>query len=287
MAAVCGKDSFLAYKPSSPAVACGVDVVFVSPDELDTKTKERLCDVLDESERIRLRHLKDVSAQRQYLVAHVLLRAGLSARYPVELSEWRFSKTRFGQPYIIHPKTLANLSFSLSHTDSFVACAFAPHVRIGIDVEKTDAAVEIHDLATQVLSDYEYTCLKSEPASDQMRRFYQLWTLKESLLKAIGCGLSVAPSRLCIQLQDTAAPKLLDLPQELGSCDDWSFRLIQPTNVHICALAANASPEDTIHVKYSNMPVEMLYRIVCGECSSIPKNDSILKGWRGQGEHHE
>lgn len=282
MAAICGKDSCLTYKPPGPAFTCGVDVVFASPNELDTKTTERLCDVLDESERLRLRHLKDASAKRQYLVAHVLLRAGLSARYPVKLSAWRFAKTRFGQPYVIHPTKLANLSFSLSHTDSFVACAFAPQVRIGIDVEKTETAVDIHDLATQILSNYEYTWWQSEPASDQMRRFYQLWTLKESLLKAIGCGLSVAPSRLCIQLQDQAAPKLLDLPQELGSCDGWSFRLIQPTDVHICALAVNV-PGDKIHVKCSHITVEMLYSIVCGERFSIPENDFILKDLCGQG----
>jgi len=277
MAALCENINCLTHKRPDTAATCEVDIVFSSPNELNNTTTERLCRILDESERAYLKQLKDASAQRQYLVAHVLLRVGLSARYPVEPSEWRFAKTRFGQPYIIHPKRFADTSFGLSHTDSLVACAFTPSLRVGIDVEKTAPGIEIDELAGQVLSNYEYTCLKGKPVSDQIRRFYQLWTLKESLLKAIGCGLSVAPSRISIQLNDKANPRLLDLPKELGSSNDWSLRLIRATDIHVSALAVNVSPRNKTHVDCNHITTDMLHRMVCGEHFSVSKSCSVSK----------
>ncbi len=265
MAATCGENSCSTNKPSDLTPKLEVDVIFACPNEMDTETTECLFSVLDESEKQRLKLFRDSSAQRQYLVAHVLLRAGLSARYPVEPSTWKFAKTHSGQPYVSHPDKLPNLSFSLSHTGSLVACAFTQKVRIGIDIEKIDTIVDIHDLAPHILSNFEYTWWQREPTNNQTRRFYQLWTIKESLLKALGYGLAVAPSQLCIQLQDKAAPKLLDLPQELGSCEHWAFHLIQPTGFHINALAVNVSPGNRLHINYSYITIKMLHSIVCGK----------------------
>lgn len=79
------------------------------------------------------------------------------------------------------------VSFNISHSGDFVVLAKSD-CPIGIDIEKVEDFKD--NVSKRVFTANEQNWLKE----DEKQRFYQLWTLKESVMKATGKGLSLAPN---------------------------------------------------------------------------------------------
>ncbi len=97
-----------------------------------------------------------------------------------------------GKPYC------GGVFFSLSHAGDLALCAVSG-APVGCDIERvTDAPL---DLAPRVFCPGERAYLRSAGDPDQARRrFFTLWTLKESYLKMTGEGLTLSPERLEIRM---------------------------------------------------------------------------------------
>jgi 4'-phosphopantetheinyl transferase len=86
------------------------------------------------------------------------------------------------------------VDFNLSQSGEYVVCAVSQGVRVGIDIEKRKA-FDFSDLATCFSGREMKGLITSE---NRTAAFYDLWTMKESVLKADGRGLSVPMSQLVI-----------------------------------------------------------------------------------------
>ena len=240
-----------ALSPEPPVVT----VMTACPDFLTHETEEALRTALNGEELSRLASLRDDDARQQYLVAHVLLRCALSSQQPVSLSSWQFRRVPSGAPVVAAPLAAMTLSFSLSHTRSLVVCAVSATCKVGVDVEKIEEAVDVHQLALHVLSKGERDEWDREAQSRQAERFYFLWTLKEAFLKAVGQGLRTPPDAVGFRLQQGLHPELVCLPRELGAPGDWSFRTLEISDVHACALAIRITPGKPflIHLEHASL----------------------------------
>lgn len=88
------------------------------------------------------------------------------------------AETPSGKPYFLGGQP----AFSISHAGEIAVCAFGA-AELGIDVEKIDS---IDPSLLPVLQPEEKAYLRRLPEERQPSAFYQLWTQKESLLKAKG-----------------------------------------------------------------------------------------------------
>lgn len=78
-------------------------------------------------------------------------------------------------------------AFNLSHSGSWCALSAGGVKRIGFDLEEIN---EQHtDIAEEVYTDAELAWMREDPVN----RFFQLWTWKESVMKACGLGMSLVP----------------------------------------------------------------------------------------------
>jgi len=265
------------------SAGCRITVMSACPDDLTSKSTGILNGVLDGAERSRLASLKDSNARRQYLVGHVLMRMTLSTLEPVMPSEWRFHRTPWGQPVISRPQSAASLFFSLSHTRSLTVCAVSTACSVGVDAEKIDANSEVADLTAHVLSEDERDWWRRVEPAVRLSRFYQLWTLKESLLKAVGQGLNVPPSCVSFRLSDGMPPELRQLPEELGRCDEWSFRIFEPTQMHVCALTAHVPPSEPLLVSWRRVGIKELVYCAHGVRARTYRPDVVLRLQEGEG----
>lgn len=131
-----------------------------------------------------------------FVAAHGLLRAALSGRNAaaVDPAAWRFAAGPHGKPRVVRAPGLPEPSdprFSLSHTAGCVAVALCEGREVGIDVENIAAATATLELARTFCTAAELTGLAAlaEGTAPMAARFFRLWTLKESLVKAAGHGL--------------------------------------------------------------------------------------------------
>jgi 4'-phosphopantetheinyl transferase len=89
--------------------------------------------------------------------------------------------------------TLDNIAFNVTHSGSIILIALTHTGSVGIDVERIDPAMNFMEVATQSFTPAEVQRLTSISDEPQQRRaFYQLWTQKESIVKADGRGLALA-----------------------------------------------------------------------------------------------
>ncbi len=97
-----------------------------------------------------------------------------------------------GKPaFVDHPE----FHFNLSHSGPWILCALhdAP---VGLDVEQL--STRALDAAEAFMSPEEWQRHRGLPLEARRADFFRLWTLKESLLKAAGTGLSLDPRSITI-----------------------------------------------------------------------------------------
>ncbi len=82
-----------------------------------------------------------------------------------------------------------SLHFNLSHSGTYVALAVGPEP-VGVDVEQIRLDTDIDGIARRFFAGDEQRWLAQFDASERARRFFELWSRKESLLKATGDGLA-------------------------------------------------------------------------------------------------
>ena len=182
-------------------------------------------------------------AAQTFLAARVFLRSVLSAYCVIAPADWRFETNPWGRPRIATPTAPAGLTFNLSHTQGCVACLIGRGRALGVDVEDSAAnRPHVLELAERFFSPSEAAALYALPLERQYDRFYELWTLKESYIKARGTGLSLGLSRFSFSVEDSTASVRFDR----GFPDDpaaWAFRLFRPDERYVIATAAELLPQ--------------------------------------------
>ena len=186
--------------------------------------------------------------RRDFTVAHDLLRRALSSYTDLSPSDWRFAIDARGKPTIDNagPK-LNGLSFSLSHTQGFVACAVTKKALIGIDVERIDLTLPAQDIADRYFSEEEAQQLRDCSSDLRAVRFTEMWTLKEAFLKAVGVGHFRSPTDVSFRFNEHcniefSTQAITDLPE-------CQFALFEPLSYvrMAIALAGSSSPRYFLH----------------------------------------
>jgi 4'-phosphopantetheinyl transferase len=175
--------------------------------------------------------------RRDYALAHDLLRRSLSRYAAIPPSAWRFVDGVQGKPFVCE----GGLSFNLSHTRGVVACGIARTIPLGIDVERTDRITDIERLATRFFTASETAALMSGRV-DARARFFDLWTLKEAFIKAIGEGLSQPLHSFSFDL-DQDDRRIGFAPPPGFDAAEWQFALYVPLPGARLAVAAHARRE--------------------------------------------
>jgi 4'-phosphopantetheinyl transferase len=184
----------------------------------------------------RFRFDEDRSA---YIAAHWLLRNALASVGGLPPEDWRFVVATQGKPGIDPVLARPDLSFNLSHTRGFVACAVSFGSMIGIDVEGLSRKPDL-EIADRFFSPSEIVRLRRTAQDRQHHTFLRFWTLKEALIKATGEGLHRALDSFSFSLDPVS---IAFNPEDAEEAAKWSFLEQQPTAGHLLALAVrHASP---------------------------------------------
>lgn len=189
--------------------------------------------LLSPQERDQHRRFVFDSDRHRYLVTRALVRTVLDRYVGIGIERWDFAVSAYGKPRVSssHP-VAARLSFNVSHTTGLVAVAVTIDRAVGIDVEDTlraapFAVAEAYFSADEVLS--LSACLPQQRAS----RFWELWTLKESYIKARGMGLSLPLDSFGFSLDESRSVRLTSAGEPVGG---WWFCQWRASADHVMAV---------------------------------------------------
>ncbi|WP_410985596.1 4'-phosphopantetheinyl transferase family protein [Bacillus cereus] len=140
--------------------------------------------ISEEKKRRLKRYIKKEDAYRT-LLGDVLIRSVICDKYGLSNTNIEFENNEYGKPGL---KGFNNLFFNISHSADWIVCVVDGN-SVGIDIEKV-GSIEYENII-QFFSDEEKKVLNLKESTEKEEYFYDLWTLKESYVKAIGKGLSI------------------------------------------------------------------------------------------------
>ncbi|MEM7765949.1 MAG: 4'-phosphopantetheinyl transferase superfamily protein [Pseudomonadota bacterium] len=220
------------------------------PDRLlDGALADRCRTVLSADERARANRLVTPRNQREFILAHTIVRSALARTGGWDPVEIRFQVEPDGRP-VVDPGWCPGrpLAFSISHTDGLVAVAVADAGRVGIDAEPRDRlATDPAGFAAAQFSPAEAVAVDRALAlggpGDAGRLAVQFWCLKEAFGKAVGRGLRLSPADTVFEVSQGHV-RQFTLPLD-GGDKPWRFSLFEPVSVagrrHVVALATDGA----------------------------------------------
>jgi 4'-phosphopantetheinyl transferase len=166
------------------------------PSEIPPDVYNRLLSSIPNETEARIRKFLVKKSAYQTLCGELLIRNILSKKLSVSPDNLTFVRNSYGKP------SLANSDatfFNIAHSNQWVIAAFDT-AEIGVDVEY------IHEIdltiAERFFSKKEHDTLMQKESDKRLSSFYDIWTLKESYIKAVGKGLSIPLNSFCFTIDN-------------------------------------------------------------------------------------
>ena len=150
---------------------------------------------LDSQERARWRRYLHPRPRRDFALCRAALRVMLCSRLGCRNDELAFGTLRYGKPYALVGGSPVPIGFNVSHGGRHGLIALGAAGRIGVDVEERNARRDLDGIMRMVYTPEEQAELDRVNGEQKVRLFFSLWTMKEALIKALGTGFSLNPSR--------------------------------------------------------------------------------------------
>ena len=179
-------------------VVDGITVIHVDLAP-DPRSEREAATWLHRPETERMRRFRVERPRRDFALCRAALRANLCGLLDCTNDRLSFGLREHGKPFALVEGRAAPLGFNVSHSAPHGLIAFAPRERprrrIGVDAEVWRPDRDFDGIGRTVFGPEERAALEAARGEDKIRLFYRLWALKEALIKALGTGFSLHPSR--------------------------------------------------------------------------------------------
>lgn len=168
---------------------------------------------LSSEEEQRARSFRHEADRKRFRACRAALRRVLAFHLGREASEIEFVRGEHGKLELSD----ATLGFNVAHSGDWGLIAVSPARPVGVDVERINPGLDYTPLLRRICSERERQWLESLPEERARLGFYRCWARKEALLKAMGVGLSISPTRFDVAESDrTGEWEIRSLPFDAG-----------------------------------------------------------------------
>jgi 4'-phosphopantetheinyl transferase len=171
----------------NPPLALQHNEVHVWSASLDLSEDQFRCleRTISAGERAHAGQFRVLSHRRRFVAARGVLRGILATYLRCRPSSLSFTNSSFGKPVLKGEL----LNFNLSHSGDVAVCAVAER-EVGVDVERIQPELAQPWIAEQFFTPEEARHIRALPLQQRCQQFFECWTRKEALLKAMGLGFS-------------------------------------------------------------------------------------------------
>ncbi len=182
---------------------------------------------LTEKELAKVPFFKFRQAKDSYVISQGALRTLLSGYLGIAPNLVKIGRRRKGKPYSIDDP---GLYFNMSNSGKFVVIAFSRDSEVGIDIEKIRPLHDLDDMISRNFTSREIRFITAR-TEERISRFFRLWTVKESYLKAIGEGMRLPPDSLEFAIENDRIRQLS--VEGVFDQEDWNFKEFSKPNDYV------------------------------------------------------
>ncbi|MDE0347603.1 MAG: 4'-phosphopantetheinyl transferase superfamily protein, partial [Boseongicola sp.] len=161
----------------------------------DPGREERALALLDDDEQARWSRFTVKGARRRFALCRAALRINLCDRLGCSNRELSFGYLEHGKPYAKINGVPSSASFNVSHSGGHGLIGFTKQEGLGVDLELRAPGRDFDGIGSSVYGPRERRAMSATVGSDKEHLFYRFWSLKEALIKALGTGFSLGPTR--------------------------------------------------------------------------------------------
>lgn len=187
--------------------------------------------VLNQDEQQRAARYHFDSDRKRFIVARGSLRFILAQYLNKEAADIVFQYGPQGKPYVVD----TTVQFNMSHSEDRIVIGVGYHHSLGVDVEHMARTVEITDIAARFFTENEARQINTLKGSAQRRAFFNVWTRKEALLKAIGSGLSLSLQACEVSIEDETVSTIVACNAPSFDIHDWQVHSQLLTDDYLAA----------------------------------------------------
>ena len=200
----------------------------------------RSAEMLAPAERVRASGFRSEIDAARFIQRRTALREILGGYLGVAAQDVAFAVNEFGKPSVLAPKPRPDLSFNAAHSGALALVAVGRSVQIGIDVERLRSEVEGVDIAARFFAVNEVASLAALRPRDRGEGFFNAWTRKEAIVKALGRGLSIPLDAFEVSLRPREPPVILRWNIPGDDAKRWRIHHLEPASGYVGALAVDS-----------------------------------------------
>lgn len=162
------------------------------------------------------------------ILSKYLLYKIISYELEIDICKVNIEYGNKGKPFLKNGKRC----FSISYSKEIIVIA-TDIDDIGVDIEYIKPISEYRDMLDFFMDSEKSLLLKSK-GKDRLEKFYELWTLKESYLKALGLGLEYPLNKFGFDIAEERA----FLSQAIDNESKWNFMRYSFYQKYKCAICS-------------------------------------------------
>lgn len=191
--------------------------------------------VLSPWERARAGRFHFLRDKDNYIIRHGMLRMLLGAYAGQSPADLDITIGAYGKPELRNGHGESKIHFNHSHSADMALYGFTGACPLGVDVESVRPIPQYERIAREFFSQAESEKLMDLAEESRTEYFFDLWTRKEALVKAMGTGLGSAQAARYASLPEPESSDLMG--SSPGASDEWNIRSFSPREGYVAAVA--------------------------------------------------
>jgi 4'-phosphopantetheinyl transferase len=233
----------------SAVLGCGDTHVCAFSLDLETSILASLESLLSPDEIARANRFRLAWERARFVAGRARLRQIVGHYMNRAPESLRFDYSPTGKPSMAPSKGQEPLRFNATGSEALALVVLRMDADVGVDIERIRHLPDAPALAKRMLSADEYGEFTSIPEELQQTRFFEYWTRKEALAKALGSGLQQGFDRLSLHPWPGDKPQRIDCSRGGETVPQWVMPIAVPRKGYIAAHAA-AIPFGLVRVQW-------------------------------------
>ncbi|GBE04449.1 4'-phosphopantetheinyl transferase sfp [bacterium BMS3Abin10] len=198
---------------------------------------QMLSQTLSPDEHMRAERFHFEKDRNHFIISHGILRTILGSYLSVEPDKLQFCYGKYGKPALADISGNGRICFNSSRSEWRALYVFTLDREIGVDIEHIHDISEMDQIVERFFSVTENEVFHALPESKKKEAFFNCWTRKEAVIKAIGDGLYCPLDKFDVSLSPGEPADLLSIEGDSIKASGWYIQDLSPDSEFAAACA--------------------------------------------------